>query len=256
MVFAPLPFVDVTASWRFSSKWHRIATAAAGVYLELFVAAVAIILWSCSSDSVVRHAALERGRHRQRRLVVYQRQSADAFRRLLHPLRLAGVAELERERAEVHRRPVPADARPRSAARQPFGPRPPHHRRLRRRIAGLAKPDLRRPADRALRDHLEVRRLPRRRGRRPRGCGHAGQSGAEHRSFSHQAEIAGNTAAGDRGRRIARLHRHRGVPADPPQHDPHLRHRRLFAADDRPLGQPGFVARSEGPRRRDGRQAR
>jgi putative peptide zinc metalloprotease protein len=58
VVFTPLPFVDVTASWRFSSKWQRIATAAAGVYLELFVAAVAIILWSCSGDSVVRHAAL------------------------------------------------------------------------------------------------------------------------------------------------------------------------------------------------------
>lgn len=58
VLFTPLPFVDVTASWRFSSKWQRIATAAAGVYFELFVAAVAIILWSWSSDSVVRHAAL------------------------------------------------------------------------------------------------------------------------------------------------------------------------------------------------------
>ena len=58
VVFTPLPFVDVTASWRFSSKWQRIATAAAGVYVELFVAAVAIILWSYSGDSVVRHAAL------------------------------------------------------------------------------------------------------------------------------------------------------------------------------------------------------
>lgn len=58
VVFAPLPFVDVTASWRFSSKWQRIATAAAGVYIELFIAAVAIILWSYSSDAVVRHAAL------------------------------------------------------------------------------------------------------------------------------------------------------------------------------------------------------
>jgi putative peptide zinc metalloprotease protein len=58
VVFTPLPFVDVTASWRFPSKWQRIATAAAGVYVELFVAALAIILWSYSGDSVVRHAAL------------------------------------------------------------------------------------------------------------------------------------------------------------------------------------------------------
>ncbi len=58
VVFTPLPFVDVTASWRFPSKWQRIATAAAGVYLELFVAALAVILWSWSGDSVVRHACL------------------------------------------------------------------------------------------------------------------------------------------------------------------------------------------------------
>lgn len=58
VMFTPLPFVDVTASWRFSSKWQRIATAAAGVYFEVFVAAVAIILWSWSTDSIVRNAAL------------------------------------------------------------------------------------------------------------------------------------------------------------------------------------------------------
>jgi putative peptide zinc metalloprotease protein len=58
ILFAPLPFVDVTASWRFSSKWQRIATAAAGVYFELFVAAVAVIVWNWSSDTVVRHGAL------------------------------------------------------------------------------------------------------------------------------------------------------------------------------------------------------
>jgi putative peptide zinc metalloprotease protein len=58
VVFTPLPFVDVTASWRFSSKWHRIATAAAGVYVELFIAALAIMLWSWSNSAVVRHAAL------------------------------------------------------------------------------------------------------------------------------------------------------------------------------------------------------
>jgi putative peptide zinc metalloprotease protein len=58
ILFAPLPFVDVTASWRSTSKWQRIATAAAGVYFELFVAAVAVILWNWSNDAVVRHGAL------------------------------------------------------------------------------------------------------------------------------------------------------------------------------------------------------
>jgi putative peptide zinc metalloprotease protein len=58
ILFAPLPFIDVTASWRFPSKWQRIATAAAGVYFEVFVAALAIILWNWSNDAVVRHGAL------------------------------------------------------------------------------------------------------------------------------------------------------------------------------------------------------
>lgn len=58
VLFTPLPFVDVTPSWRFPSKWHRIATAGAGIYLELFVAAAAIILWSWSGNSVVRHSCL------------------------------------------------------------------------------------------------------------------------------------------------------------------------------------------------------
>lgn len=58
VLFTPLPFVDVTSSWRFPSKWHRIATAAAGMYIEVFLAAVAIILWSWSGNTVFRHAML------------------------------------------------------------------------------------------------------------------------------------------------------------------------------------------------------
>jgi putative peptide zinc metalloprotease protein len=58
VMFTPMPFVDVTASWRFSSKWQRIATAAAGMYIEVFLAAVAIILWSWSGSTVFRHAML------------------------------------------------------------------------------------------------------------------------------------------------------------------------------------------------------
>lgn len=58
VLFTPLPFVDVTASWRFPSKWQRIATAAAGMYIELFLAAAAIIVWSWSDNSIVRHAML------------------------------------------------------------------------------------------------------------------------------------------------------------------------------------------------------
>jgi putative peptide zinc metalloprotease protein len=46
ILFSPVAYVDVTSSWRFGSKWQRIFTAAAGMYVELFVAALAAIVWA------------------------------------------------------------------------------------------------------------------------------------------------------------------------------------------------------------------
>ncbi len=46
ILLAPLAYVDVTSSWRLRSKWDRVAVAAAGMYVELFLAAVAAILWA------------------------------------------------------------------------------------------------------------------------------------------------------------------------------------------------------------------
>jgi putative peptide zinc metalloprotease protein len=57
IVMIPLPFVDVTSSWRFPSKWMRIFVAAAGMYAEIFLASVAAIIWSYSGDEVVRQHA-------------------------------------------------------------------------------------------------------------------------------------------------------------------------------------------------------
>ena len=54
----PLAYVDVTSSWRFPSKWQRIVTAAAGIYAELFVAAIATIVWANASSGVVQTMAL------------------------------------------------------------------------------------------------------------------------------------------------------------------------------------------------------
>ncbi len=54
IVMIPLPFVDVTSSWRFPSKWHRIFVAGAGMYVEVFCAAVAAIIWCYSDVGVVR----------------------------------------------------------------------------------------------------------------------------------------------------------------------------------------------------------
>lgn len=55
IVLIPLPFVDVSSSWRFPSKWHRIYVAAAGMYTEVFIAAFAAIIWSQLDTGVLKH---------------------------------------------------------------------------------------------------------------------------------------------------------------------------------------------------------
>lgn len=45
ILFAPLAYVDVTSCWRMNSRWSRIAVAAAGMYVELLIAAFAIFAW-------------------------------------------------------------------------------------------------------------------------------------------------------------------------------------------------------------------
>ncbi|HEY4308869.1 MAG TPA: HlyD family efflux transporter periplasmic adaptor subunit [Pirellulales bacterium] len=45
LVFAPCLYCDVSDSWMFASKWRRAAVAAAGIYVEIVLAAVAACLW-------------------------------------------------------------------------------------------------------------------------------------------------------------------------------------------------------------------
>ncbi len=45
LLLIPLPYVDVTSSWRFENKWHRIGTSAAGMMVEIFVAAICCCIW-------------------------------------------------------------------------------------------------------------------------------------------------------------------------------------------------------------------
>ena len=42
ILFAPMAYVNVTSSWRFASRWKRIAVALAGMYVELFIAACCV----------------------------------------------------------------------------------------------------------------------------------------------------------------------------------------------------------------------
>ena len=58
LVFAPICFVDVSSSWRFASKWKRIAVSAAGMYAELFIGAIAAIVWANTEVGVTNQIAL------------------------------------------------------------------------------------------------------------------------------------------------------------------------------------------------------
>ncbi len=53
LLFTPMAYVNVTSSWRFANRWHRIVVAAAGMYVELFIAFLAVIAWSHSSDGLI-----------------------------------------------------------------------------------------------------------------------------------------------------------------------------------------------------------
>lgn len=55
ILFAPLAYVDVTSSWRLKSRWHRISVAIAGIYIELGVAAICLILWCCTGNELVAY---------------------------------------------------------------------------------------------------------------------------------------------------------------------------------------------------------
>ena len=57
LLLAPLAFVDVTSSWRMTSSWRRMVVAAAGMYVELFLAFIAVFVWSSSLDPTIRDIA-------------------------------------------------------------------------------------------------------------------------------------------------------------------------------------------------------
>jgi len=48
LVLTPVPYVNASASAAFKSRWRRIAVSASGILVEMFLASVAIILWSVS----------------------------------------------------------------------------------------------------------------------------------------------------------------------------------------------------------------
>jgi putative peptide zinc metalloprotease protein len=54
LVFAPVPYVDASASIAFRSKWRRALVGAAGMLTELFIAALAMFAWVMVEPGLVR----------------------------------------------------------------------------------------------------------------------------------------------------------------------------------------------------------
>ena len=251
VLFTPLPFVDVTASWRFPSKWQRIATAAAGVYFELFVAALAIILWNWSDDSVVRHAALNVAATAGVASLLINGNPLmrfDGYYILSDWLELPNLSGSgQKYIASLFQRIVGIE-------------RPPDNRspRTRRIVAVYAVASLvwrnmvyaglllvlyamvsklgAFVADAAL--VLAVAAILLNPVRNAVRFLRKQQTLSMKRLWIVAAGALGCVASG-------------GLPPDPPQHGPHLRHRRVLAADHRALRQSRLRARSESPRRRN-----
>lgn len=54
LVLMPVPYVDATASWEFRDKSKRMVVGAAGVLVELFIAAIAMFLWIMLEPGIAR----------------------------------------------------------------------------------------------------------------------------------------------------------------------------------------------------------
>lgn len=53
LLLIPLPYIDVTSSWKFTRKYHRILVSSAGMLAEILIAAIAAIVWFHSGPGVV-----------------------------------------------------------------------------------------------------------------------------------------------------------------------------------------------------------
>ena len=58
LVFSPCLYCDVSDSWMLRNKWKRIIIAAAGMYIEIILSAIAIFLWWYSKPGLFNHLCL------------------------------------------------------------------------------------------------------------------------------------------------------------------------------------------------------
>ena len=57
LVFFPVPYVDASAAAAFRNKWQRAAVSAGGIFIETFVAAVAVMIWAAAEPGFIRAVA-------------------------------------------------------------------------------------------------------------------------------------------------------------------------------------------------------
>lgn len=57
LLFTPIPYMDATSSWSFRSRWHRAAVGAAGMWVEVFIAALATFVWAATVPGVINSLA-------------------------------------------------------------------------------------------------------------------------------------------------------------------------------------------------------
>ena len=53
LVFTPLPYMDASSSWSFRNKWHRTLVGSAGMIIELFIAAIAAVVWANTGEGLI-----------------------------------------------------------------------------------------------------------------------------------------------------------------------------------------------------------
>ncbi len=58
LVLMPVPYVDASAAWAFREKYKRVLVGASGMIMELFLAAIALIIWTMVQPGVIKDAAL------------------------------------------------------------------------------------------------------------------------------------------------------------------------------------------------------
>ena len=94
LVFVPCLYVNVSDTWMLPNKWQRAAVVAAGLWVELVLAAVCTLLWWFSEPGLFNTLCLNTMFVCSVSTRPVQRQPAAALRRLLHPVRSVGAAEL------------------------------------------------------------------------------------------------------------------------------------------------------------------